>query len=79
MDGLRRVLEIALADSLNLDNGVPRNRTLIAIALAGLKSLEVGDLADRLAVVESILKRQGQVPPTFTEGTQQEHDDHESR
>ena len=53
---LRRVLEIALFDSLALDNGVNRNRTLIAIAHAGAKLLEVGDFAERLAAIESVME-----------------------
>jgi hypothetical protein len=65
VEGLRRILDIALLDSLNLENGIPRNRTLVAIAMAGLKALEVGDLADRLAAVEAVLARQGQGPNPF--------------
>jgi len=53
---LRRVLEIALFDSLALDNGVNRNRTLIAITQAGAKLLEVGEFEERLAAIESVME-----------------------
>jgi hypothetical protein len=66
VDGLRRVLDIALVDSLNLDNGMPRNRTLIAIVMVGLKALATGELADRVEALEAIVKRQGPQPSVFT-------------
>ena len=52
---LRRLLEIATLDSLNLDNSVPRSRVLIAAVLAGAKLLEVGEMEERLAAVEAAL------------------------
>ena len=52
----RRILEIALVDSLSLDNSVPRNRTLVAIAQTGLKVFETSELEERLAVLEQTLK-----------------------
>ena len=67
IDGLRRVLDIALVDSLNLDNGVPRNRTLIAIVTAGLKALETGELAGRVQALEAIVNRTGTSPSPFNE------------
>jgi hypothetical protein len=67
VDGLRRVLDIALVDSLNLDNGVPRNRTLIAIVMVGLKALATGELADRVEALEAIIKRQGLQPSVFAD------------
>jgi hypothetical protein len=56
-DGIRRVLDIAVADSLGLDNGIDRNRTLIAAAAAATRLLTVGDLEARLEALESALPR----------------------
>src|SRR5438477_11734083 len=48
IEDMRRLLEIVAIDTLSLDNGVARNRTLLAAAIAALKALELGDLAERL-------------------------------
>lgn len=61
VDGIRdveqalRVLEIALIDSLSLDNSVPRNRILVAIAQTGLKVFETSELEERVAALEETL------------------------
>src|SRR5437870_9571127 len=39
---IRRLLEVAALDTLALDNGIPRARTLVAVAQAASKLLEVG-------------------------------------
>jgi hypothetical protein len=52
---IRRVLLIAILDSLGLDNSVPRNRALISSVLAAAKLLEVGELEARLAAIEATL------------------------
>jgi hypothetical protein len=70
VEGLRRVLDIALVDTLNLDNSVARSRTLIAIVATGAKLLEVGELSDRLEQLEALHNRQGHELSVF-----QEHDD----
>ena len=62
---IRRLIEIAALDSLSLDNGVARNRTLLAAALAALKALETGELAERVDALEGIIKRQGSKPSAF--------------
>lgn len=62
VDQVRRVLEIALVDTLSLDNGVARNRTLVTIAQAGLKAMEVGELEERLAALESAVQRREDAP-----------------
>jgi hypothetical protein len=53
--GIRRLLEIALLDTLGLENSVARSRVLIAGVLAAAKLLEVGELEERMAAVEVIL------------------------
>lgn len=52
---IRRVLQIAILDSLGLDNSVARNRALIASVLAAAKLLETGELEARLEAVEAAL------------------------
>jgi hypothetical protein len=51
---IRRLIEIAALDSLSLENGVQRNRTLLAAALAALRAVEVGELADRIDRLEGL-------------------------
>ena len=41
---LRRVLEIALYDTLGQESTVPRNRTLVAIVQMGVRLMEVGEI-----------------------------------
>ncbi len=62
VEQVRRVLEIALVETLSLNNGVPRNRTLVSIAQAGLKAMETAELGDRLAALEAAVKNR--TPPS---------------
>lgn len=57
VDGIRRVLDIVVADGLGLENGVARLRILIAAATAATGLLKVGELEDRMAVLEAALKQ----------------------
>ena len=57
VDGIRRVLDIVGADGLGLENGVARLRILIAAATAATGLLKVGELEDRLTVLEAALKQ----------------------
>jgi hypothetical protein len=56
VSGLRRVLDITLADLLGLDNSIPRARALIALVGAGSKLLEVGEHEERLEALEAAVK-----------------------
>jgi hypothetical protein len=56
---IRRVLDLALLDTVALDNSVARNRLLVAIASTAARLLETGELEMRLAIVERAL---GSVP-----------------
>ena len=58
VEGIVRVLDIALRDVLGLDNSVPRNRTLIGVAAAATRLLEPGDLEARVAGLEVALGSQ---------------------
>jgi hypothetical protein len=52
---LRRLLEVALLDTLGLENSVARNRTLVSGVLAAAKLLEVGELEERVEALEAAL------------------------
>jgi hypothetical protein len=51
---LRRILRVATLDTVALDNGVQRNRTLVT---ADAKLLEVGELAERVAELEAAMAK----------------------
>ena len=60
--GIRRVLEIVIFDALGMEtNSVARGRLLIAASQALTKLLEVGELEQRLADIEAIVKPRGDV------------------
>jgi hypothetical protein len=52
---VRRLLEIAVLDTLSLENSVARSRTLAYLAQVALKALEVGDLAQRIEALERLV------------------------
>jgi len=52
---IRRLLEIAVLDSLALENSVARSRTLAYLAQVALKALEVGEFEDRLDALERLV------------------------
>ncbi len=55
---LRRILEIALLDTLSLDNSSARARTLGYLVGVAAKLLEVGELEQRLAYLEAAVHGQ---------------------
>ena len=59
IEEMRRLLEIVAVDTLSLDNGVPRNRTVIALVVAAAKLHEAGELAGRVQALEAIVNRTG--------------------
>jgi len=52
---IARLVEVAVIDTLALENGVARNRTLAYLAQTATKLLEVGELEQRLEQVEAAL------------------------
>src|SRR5208283_4584119 len=50
--GIRRLIEVAVLDTLGAENSLARNRTLLYAALTALKTLEVGEVAERLEALE---------------------------
>jgi hypothetical protein len=63
---IRRLLEVAIVDTLGLENSIARARTLGYLALSGIKLLEVGEHEERLRALEAAVKgpRMNQ-PPVF--------------
>jgi hypothetical protein len=55
VEGIRRVLDIAVADALALENSIARSRVLIAAAMAAAKLLEVAENETREALLASDL------------------------
>ncbi|MCJ7510133.1 MAG: DUF5763 domain-containing protein [Dehalococcoidia bacterium] len=52
---VRRLLEIAVLDTLSLENSVARSRTLAYLAQVALKTLEVGEFEERLEALEATM------------------------
>ena len=52
---IRRLVEVAVLDTLGLENSVARARTLAYLAQTAARLLEVGDLEDRLAAIENAM------------------------
>ena len=50
--GIRRLLEVAALDTLSHENSISRNRTLAYIAQVALRTLEVGEMEQRIAALE---------------------------
>lgn len=53
---IRRLVEIVVTDALSMENSIARGRLIIAAAQAAAKLLEVGELAQRLDLVEQALR-----------------------
>jgi hypothetical protein len=53
---LRRVLEVAMYDTLGQENSIQRNRTLVTIVQVGARLLEVGELERRVEALEAALQ-----------------------
>ena len=53
---IRHLLSIAVTDTLGLENSVARSRTLAHLCQVSLKALEVGELEDRVDMLEQTLK-----------------------
>lgn len=54
-DSIRRLIEIAVVDTLSLDNSVNRNRTLAYLAQSTIKLLNHGKHEDRIQRLEDAL------------------------
>ncbi len=52
---VRRLLQIAVMDTLGLENSIARSRVLAYLAQVALKTVEAGALQERLAALESAM------------------------
>ncbi len=59
---IRRLLEIAVLDTLGLENSIARARTLAYLATTAIKLLESGEFEERLASLESPIHGQRSLP-----------------
>ena len=55
VDQIRRLIEIAVLDTLSMENSIARSRTLGYLGQVALKVLEVGDFQERLAALEAAM------------------------
>ncbi len=53
---VRRLVEVAVLDTLGLENSVARNRTLAYLAQTAAKLLETGELEERLQALEAAME-----------------------
>jgi hypothetical protein len=53
---IRRLLEVAVVDTLSLESSIARSRALAYLAQTALKALEVGELEERLRVLEQVTR-----------------------
>ena len=56
VEDVRRLVEIAVFDTLELENSNQRSRTLGSLAQVAIRLLEVGDLAHRVDALEAVLE-----------------------
>ena len=54
-DDIRRLLEVAVVDTLSLENSIARARTLAYLAQVSVKLLETGEVEERVAALEQTL------------------------
>lgn len=63
IESIRRLLEIAATDALSLETSIARVRALISVSVAAAKLLETGELAEQLASIEALVRRQVESEP----------------
>ena len=56
VDGIRRIVLIAVLDALSMENSMSRVRTLAYLAQVVLRMLEVGEIEERVAALEELAK-----------------------
>ncbi len=53
---VRRLIQIAVTDTLSLENSIARSRTLAYLGVVSLKALEVSEIDERLRSLEAAMK-----------------------
>jgi hypothetical protein len=66
--GIRRLLDIVVTDSVGLENGIARLRVILATASAATALLKVGELEDRLEVLETAIRQRSAADDTVALG-----------
>ncbi len=56
VNDIRRIIEVAVLDTLAMENSIARSRTLAYLAQVALHTLEVGDLETRIAALEELTR-----------------------
>jgi hypothetical protein len=56
VDGIKRIVLIAVLDALSMENSMSRARTLAYLAQVALRMLEVGEIEERVAALEELAK-----------------------
>jgi hypothetical protein len=56
VDGIQRIVEIAILDTLAMENSMARNRTLAYLVMVALRTLEVGAIEDRITALEELTR-----------------------
>lgn len=62
IEDLQALLETAAIETLSLENSIGRNRALASYSAVGAKLIELGDLAERVAVLEAATSHQPETP-----------------
>ena len=62
VDGIRRLLQIAVTDTLGMENTIARNRMLVYQAMAALRTMEIGVMEKRISVLEQAVHGQRSPP-----------------
>jgi len=66
VSGIRRLVEVAAMDTLGMENSISRSRTLAYLAQVALRTLEVGDLEERIITLEQAVRgKQKNLLPAF--------------
>lgn len=68
VEGLQRLLHIAVNDTLGLDNGVSRTRALGYLVQVALRAIEVGALEERVGALEDAMKNQADQGHSYDRG-----------
>ena len=53
---IRRILEVAVLDTLGLENSINRSRALASLATAAARLLEAGELEERVEALEAVTR-----------------------
>ena len=62
---IRRLIEIAVLDTLGLENSVARNRTIAYLVQVALKALETGEFEERIEALEAAVQGQSSRKSVF--------------